>query len=51
MLYMVALAVVFFKYRWPFLKGLKGFLAAFIPGGPFWFDATLKADEQDLSSE
>jgi integral membrane protein len=44
-LYMAALAVVFFRYRWPFLKGLKGFIAAFLPGGPFWFDRTLRGDE------
>ncbi len=49
-LYMLALAIVFFKYRWPFLKGLKGFLVAFIPGGPFWFDATLKEDERQLTT-
>lgn len=44
-LYMIALAIVFFTYRWPFMRGLKGFLAAFIPGGPFWFDRTLKEEE------
>lgn len=44
-LYMAALAVVFFRYRWPFLKGLKGFIAAFLPGGPFWFDRALRGDE------
>ncbi|MEM9986472.1 MAG: DUF3817 domain-containing protein [Bacteroidota bacterium] len=49
-LYMAALADSFFRYRWPFLKGLKGFLAAFIPGGPFWFDRTLKAEEETLAS-
>ena len=49
-LYMAALADVFFRYRWPFLKGLKGFFAAFLPGGPFWFDRTLKNDEENLAS-
>lgn len=44
-LYMIALAIVFFKYRWSFMRGLKGFLVAFIPGGPFWFDRSLKEEE------
>lgn len=49
-LYMLALAVVFFKYRWPFVRGLKGFLAAFLPGGPFWFDKSLKEEEQQRAT-
>jgi integral membrane protein len=50
-LYMIALAIVFFKYRWPFVRGLKGFLAAFVPGGPFWFDRSLKEEEGQRAAE
>lgn len=44
-LYMIALAIVFFRYRWPFKRGLIGFLVAFVPGGPFWFDHSLREEE------
>jgi integral membrane protein len=44
-LYMVALAIVFFAHRWSFWRGLTGFLVAFVPGGPFWFDRSLKEEE------
>lgn len=43
-LYMLALANVFFANKWSFLKGLGAFLASFIPFGTFVLDARLRRD-------
>jgi integral membrane protein len=44
-LFAFSLAYVFFKYRWPFWRGVLVFVAALIPFGPFLIDKKLKGWE------
>ncbi len=41
-LFAFMLAYVFFKYRWPFWRGVLVFVAALIPFGPFLIDKRMK---------
>lgn len=42
LLYGLLLAVVFFKYRWPFLRTITALAAALFPFGPFLLDAHMQ---------
>lgn len=44
-LYMLALANVWFAARWSFKKVVVAFLASLVPLGPFIFDRQLKKEE------
>lgn len=37
-LYVMALARVVTAEKWPWQRGLAGFLASLVPLGPFWFE-------------
>ncbi|NJK92835.1 MAG: DUF3817 domain-containing protein [Blastochloris sp.] len=45
-LFALLLAYVFFKYKWPFLRGVLVFVAALIPFGPFLIDPRMKEWEK-----
>jgi integral membrane protein len=40
--YVAALVLVSIAHRWSFLRALGGFAAAFLPFGPFVFDARIR---------
>ena len=44
-LYLLAVAEVFFKRRWPFMRGVWAAAAAFVPFGTFLLDAGLRREE------
>ena len=45
-LYLLAVAEVYFKRRWPFMRGVWATAAAFVPFGTFLLDAGLRREEQ-----
>ena len=45
-LYLVAVAEVFFKHRWPLTRVLGALAAAFIPFGTFVLDKQLRREQQ-----
>lgn len=46
MLFCLALAYVYFKHRWPFLRAAGVFVAALLPFGPFIIDRRMKVFEK-----
>ena len=47
----LALAWVMRRYQWPMHRGIKVFLAALIPFGPFFVDKDLKRWDEEAAGE
>ena len=43
--YLAQLLQVSIEHSWVKSRIALAFIASFVPGGPFWFDARLRADE------
>ena len=45
-LFMLAVLVVYHRFKWPFARVIVAFLAAFFPFGTFIFDRQLRKEQQ-----
>ena len=45
-LFMLAVLIVYYRYKWPFARVIVAFLAAFFPFGTFIFDRQLRKEQK-----